>query len=179
LLGFFNLSQDFANVAVLAFFNLLDLSHDILEQVLHEHLSLLVASHALINLDADHLRHLIRYLHLVVLETIDFVPDRIVDFGNLSTQIHFLLGSSHLFLPNPAIDASDLGLEVGVDGLDCLVFTLELVTNVAVHLIVSLAHFLHSLSALFSLHSVFDVDLVANILNLPRSFLLLSQKPIH
>ena len=84
LLSFFNFSEDFANVAVLTFFNLRDLCHNILQQILHEHLSFLVAIHALVNLNADHLRHLIRYLHLIVLETINFIPDRIVDFGDFS-----------------------------------------------------------------------------------------------
>lgn len=145
---------------------------------MHKHFGLFVTIHALINLDSDHFRHFVGYLNLIAFKAIDFVPHRVVYLSNLCTQVNFLLSSGHLFLPDPAVDTSDLGLKVGIHGLDSLVFALELIANIAIHLIVALAHLLNSLSALFSFHSIFDIDLVSNVLNLAGPLFLLREQPI-
>ncbi len=82
-------------------------------------------------------------------------------------------------MPNPAIDAPDLCLEICIDRLDSLVFALEFIADVAVHLVVALAHLFNALSALFSLHSIFDIDLVANIVDLASPLFLLRKQSIH
>ena len=89
-----------------------------------------------------------------------------------------MLGASHLLLANPAIDASELGVEVGIHRLDGLVFPLELLPNHAVHLVVPLAHLFNALSALFALHAFFDIHLVAHVFDLAGSLFLLSKETI-
>jgi len=130
LLRVFDLLKDLTYVAVLTFLDCGDFSHDILKQVLDEHLGVSIAIHSLVNLNPDHLTQLVRYLHLVSLEAVNLVPDSIVDLGDLRPDVDLLLGASHLFLPDPAINAPDLGLEVGVQRLDRLVFPLELVPHI-------------------------------------------------
>ena len=130
LLGFFDLLEDLANVAVLAFLNSGHFIHDILEEVLDQHFGFLVTIHALIDLNADHLAQLVRYLNLTALESIDFVLDGIVDLSELRSQIDFLLGASHLFLSNPSVNASDLSLQIRIDRVDGLVLALEFVPDI-------------------------------------------------
>ena len=89
-----------------------------------------------------------------------------------------MLGASHLFLADPAIDASELGVEVGIHRLDGLVLPLELLANHSVHLVVPLAHLFNALSALFTLHAFFDIHLVADIFDLTGTLFLLSKKAI-
>ncbi len=62
--------------------------------------------------------------------------------------------------------------------MDGLIFALELVANVAIHLVVALAHLLHSLSALLTLHAILDIDLVTHVLDLASALLLLCQQSI-
>jgi len=69
-------------------------------------------------------------LHLATFEAIDLIFDGIVDLGDLGPQIYLLLSSSHLFLPDPAIDTSDLRLQIRIDRLNSLVFALELIANI-------------------------------------------------
>ena len=115
---------------------------------------------------------------LAVLESIDFVPHRVVDFGDLATQRYFLLRSSHLFLADPAVDASDLGFEIGAERLDGLILTLELLANVRIHLVITLAHLFHTLSALLLLHAILHLHLVPHIIYLPRALFLLAEQAI-
>ena len=75
LLRLFYLFQDLAHAAFLALFDLLNLAHDIFEQVLNEHLGLFITIQALVYFNTDHLTKLISDLRLVVLEAIDFIPD--------------------------------------------------------------------------------------------------------
>jgi len=72
-------------------------------------------------------------------ESIDFVPHRIVDLVDFSSDGDLLLSSGELFLSDPAVDASDLRLKVGLDVSDRLVFALELLPDVGVHLLVSIS----------------------------------------
>ena len=60
-----------------------------------------------------------------------------------------------------------------------MVLALELATHIAVHLVVPLSHFFHSLPAFFSLHALFYIHLVANIIYLTSSFFLLCEQAIN
>ena len=174
-MSFLDLFENLAHAAFLALFDLLNFAHDILEEVLYEHLSLLVAIQALVDFYANHLTQLVRYLSLVVLETIDLVANRVIDLGDLAAKSNFLLRSGHLFLSDPAVDAADLRLQVCRERCDRLVFPLELLANVGVHLVITLAHLLNTLSALLLFHPVLHLDLVANIIDLPCALFLLSK----
>ena len=112
LLSLLDFLQNLADIAVLALLDGCDLIHHILEQVLHQLLRLLITVHALINLHSDHLAELVRNLELTALKAIDLVLDSIVNLGNFGAQNDFLLSSGHLFLPDPAIDAPNLGFQV-------------------------------------------------------------------
>ena len=175
LLSFFDFLQDLANVAVLAFLNSGHFIHDILEEVLDEHFGFLVTIHALIDLNTDHLAQLVRYLNLTALESIDFVLDGIVDLSELRSQIDFLLGASHLFLPNPSVNASDLSLQIRIDRVDGLVLALEFIPDIRVHLVVAIAHFINVLSALFMIHLGLHFHLVTDVVDLARALLLLAE----
>ena len=87
--------------------------------------------------------------------------------------------SSKLLLPDPSIDASDLGLKVGLHGLKCLILPLEFRPNIGIHLVVSISQFIHSLSSLLLIHLAFDIDLVPHVLHLSGTFFLLMEKSIH
>ena len=178
LLSLLDFFEDLANVSILAFFDGADFSHDILEEVLDEQLRLFVTVHSLINLNSDHLTQLVSYCHLAALEAIDFVSNRVVNLGHFSPQSDFLLAASHLLLPDPAVDAADLSLQVLTHRLDGLVFALELVADVSIHGVVALAHLFNTLSSLFPLHTFFDVHLIANIFDLTLSFLLLGKQAV-
>ena len=115
LLRLLHLLQDLAYAAFLALLDLLNLAHDVLEEVLDEHLRLFVAVQALVDLHADHLTQLVRYLGLIVLEAIDFVADRVIDLGDFAAKGNFLLRACHLLLADPAVDAADLRLQVGLN----------------------------------------------------------------
>ena len=178
MLRFLHFFEDLANAAVLALLNLLDLAHNVFEKVLDKHLGLFVRVEPLVDLDPDHFTKLVRYLRLAVLEPINFVPHSIVDLGNFTTERHLLLCPGHLFLTDPAVDASDLCLEVRAQRLDRLVLALELLTDVRVHLVITLAHLFHSLSALLLLHAVLHLHLVPNIVNLSSALFLLTQQAV-
>lgn len=55
LLCFFHLFQNLAHTSLLAFFNLLNLAHDIFEEILDKNLCLFVAVQPLVLLNTDHL----------------------------------------------------------------------------------------------------------------------------
>lgn len=114
LLCLFDFFQNLANVTILALFDCCDLVHDVLEQILHKLLGLLIAVHALVHLHADHLAKFVCYLELAALEPINLILDRVIDFCHFGAQDDFLLGSGHLFLPDPSVDAPDLSLQVRV-----------------------------------------------------------------
>ena len=174
-LSFLDFLQDLTNVAILAFFDSCHFIHHILQQVVDQLLGFLVTIHALIDFHSDHFAQFVSNLQLAALEPIDLILDSVVDFGNFCAQVDFLLSSGHFFLPDPAIDAPDLGFQVGVQGLNGLIFALELIAHICIHLIVSLTHFVHSLSAFFALHAFFEVHLVAHIVDLPRTLFLLAE----
>ena len=176
LLDFF---EDLADVAILTFLDRCDFIHHVLEQILHQLLRFLVTVHALINLQTNHFTKLVSNLQLAALEPINFILDSVVDFRHFSSQDNFLLRSGHLFLSDPAVDAPDLCFQVRIQRLDGLVFALELIPDISIHLVVALSHLFNTLSALFTLHALLEVHLVPHIINLPRSLLLLAQKPIH
>ena len=178
LLCLFDFFQNLANIAILALLDRRDLVHHVLEQVLHKLLGLLIAVHALVYLHADHLAKFVCYLELAALEPINLILDRVIDFRHFSAQDDFLLGSGHLFLPDPAVDAPDLSLQVRVKRLDGLVFALELIADICIHLVVALTHLLNTLSALFALHALFKVHLVAHVIDLSGSLLLLAKQAI-
>ena len=179
LLCLFDFLQNLANVAILALLDRCDLVHHVLEQVLHKLFGLLIAVHALIHLHANHLTKFVCYLELAALEPINLILDCVIDFGHFCTQNDFLLGSGHLFLPNPAVDAPYLRLQVRVKRLDSLVFSLELIANICIHLVVAFTHLLNTLSALFAFHALLKVHLVANVIDLTGSLLLLAKQAIH
>ena len=179
LLCLFDFFQNLADVAILALLDCCDLVHHVLEQVLHKLFGFLIAVHALIHLHTDHLAKFVCYLELTALEPINFILDCVIDFGHFCAQDDFLLGSGHLFLPNPAVDAPYLSLQVRVKRLDSLVFSLELIADICIHLVAALAHLLNTLSALFALHALFKVHLVAHVIDLTGSLLLLAKQAIH
>jgi hypothetical protein len=96
----------------LALFELTNFSHHVLEQVANEQLGILVALHALVNLNPDHFANLVRYLQLLAPKAINLVSDAIADFRELRTQVYFLLCSRELLLPKPSVDATDLSVKV-------------------------------------------------------------------
>ena len=110
LLSFLDFLKDLADLTVLALFDRRDLVHHVSEQVLYKELCLFVTVHALVDLHPDHLTQLVRDLNLIVFEAIDLVADRVVDLGDFSTQVNFLLGPSHFFLTDPSVDTADLCL---------------------------------------------------------------------
>ena len=113
LLSFFHLFQNLAHASLLAFFDLLNLAHDIFEEILDKNLCLFVAVQPLVLFNTDHLTELVSYLGLVVFEAINLVPHGVVDLGHLAAQTNFLLRAGHLLLTNPSVDAADLGFQVG------------------------------------------------------------------
>ena len=173
LLSLLNFFEDLANLAILALFDRSHLIHHVSEQVLNEQFCLFVTVHALVDLNSNHFTQLVRDLNLIVFETINLVADRVIDLSDFSTQVHFLLSPSHFFLSDPSINTADLCFQVCINRLDRLIFALELLSDVCIHLIVSLAHLLNTLSALFTLHALFQVHLVTNIINRSSSFFLL------
>ena len=175
LLSLLDFLKNLTDVAILALLYRSHLVHHILEQVLHQLLGLLITVHALINLHTDHLAEFVRYLQLAALEAINFILDSVVDFGDFSAYDDFLLRSGHLLLPDPAVDAPDLGLKIRVEWLNSLILTLELVTHIGIHLVVALAHLFDALSALLSLHTLLQVHLVAHIIDLPTALFLLAK----
>lgn len=178
MLSLLHFLEDLANAAVLALLDLLDLAHDILEEILDEHLSLLVRVEPLVNFDANHFTELVRYLSLAVLETIDLVSNRVVDLGDFTAEGDFLLRTSHLFLADPAVDAADLGFKVRAERLNRLIFALELLADVPVHLVITLAHFFNTLSALLLLHAILHLYLIPHIIDLTSTLFLLAQQAI-
>lgn len=108
LLCFLDFLQDLTNIAILAFFDSRDFIHHILEQVIDQLLGLLVTVHALIDFHSDHFAQLVSNLQLTSLEAVNLILDSIVDFGNFSAQVDFLLSSGHFLLPDPAINTPDL-----------------------------------------------------------------------
>ena len=115
LLSLLDFLEDLADLTVLALFDRRDLVHHVSEQVLYKELCLFVTVHALVDLHPDHLTQLVRHLHLIVFEAIDLVADRVVDLGDFSTQVNFLLRPGHLLLANPSIDTADLCFQVSIN----------------------------------------------------------------
>ena len=113
LLCFFHLFQNLAHASLLTFFDLLNLAHDIFEEILDKNLCLFVAVQPLVLLNTDHLTELVSYLGLVVFEAINLVPHGVIDLGHFAAQSNFLLRAGHLLLTDPSIDAADLSLQVG------------------------------------------------------------------
>ena len=59
-----------------------------------------------------------------------------------------------------------------------MILALEFVTDIGIHLIVALAHFVNILSALFLLHFSLHVNLVTDIIDLAHALLLLAEETI-
>ena len=178
MLCIFDLLEDLADRPVLTLLDRCNVTHHVLKQVLDEDARLFVTVHSLVDLYLYHLTQLVRDLGLTTLKPIYLEADRIVDFSYFSAKIDLLLSASHLFLSNPAIDTAELSINVCVHGLDCLILSLELCANIAVHLVVSFTHLFDTLSALFAFHSLLEVHLVAHVVDLARTLLLLRQQPI-
>lgn len=118
LLCLFDFFEDLADLTILALFDRSHLIHHVSKQVLYKELCLFVTVHALVNLNPNHLAQLIRNLNLIVFEAIDFVADRVVNLGDFSTQVNFLLRPSHFFLTDPSVDTTNLCLKVRINRLD-------------------------------------------------------------
>ena len=118
LLSLLNFLKDLADLTILAFFDRSHFIHHVSEQVLYEQLCLFITVHALVDLNSNHFTQLVSDLNLIVFEAIDFVADRVINLGDFSAQVYFLLRSCHFFLTDPSINTADLSFQVCINRLD-------------------------------------------------------------
>ena len=149
--------------------------HHILDQALVQIFGLFVCLQSGIDLHFDHLRQLLRNLHLLPLKTVNIIPKPISSLDNLSSQIDFDLRSSELFLLDPPIDGSKLSFQALLQAHDGFVLSLELGFDDGVHGLVTVTHFVALAAGLLLINLILDIYLVFYLFNLPEPLLLLLQ----
>jgi len=170
--------HNFSHSVLLLLLNRSNLGHDILEQVLDQHLCVLVALQPLVNFHLDHVRKLVCHLNLLALEPVNLVANSITNLGDFTTKCDLLLCSRKLFLLYPAVDAPDLTLKGGLKLGEHLVFPLELSADHLVHLDVPVAEFITLVTTLLLTHLLLHVHLVANVIKLSGSLISLSEQSV-
>jgi len=89
-----------------------------------------------------------------------------------------LLSSGELFLSDPAVDASDLRLKVGLDVSDRLIFALELLSDVRVHLLIPISQLIRHLFAFHFVHPFPHLQLVPHVVHLSLSRIVLGEETV-
>lgn len=168
-----DLFQDLLDRDFLAFLELADLGHHVFEHVADQHLGVLVALHPLIDLDLDHFADFVSNLQLLASESVDLIANTVSHFRKFRSDVDFLLCSCKLFLPQPAVDASDLSVKVGRDLLYVGFFALQFLPDGLVDLVLAISQLVQTVASFLACHFVLHLYLVADFLNLARSLVLL------
>ena len=135
----FYILQNGLHRLVLVVFKPRYLSHNILEQVLHQKFRVSVRLQSLIHLNFDHFTDFVSDLHLLVFKSVYFVPNCITNLANFCSQANLLTSSRKFLLFDPPINASELRLEIILQLRDHLIFPLELCPYNCIHLVVAIS----------------------------------------